>query len=287
MSELFINGTYSSKLFGVRIETPPRIVSAVRKASVLDIPGSSQPLVRDLGGAEMIQRVYDVFIDPSRAILNSLSSAEYQTRQFLGLLSSYGVTGTGFFKLSDSYIRDLGGENYYFKARLAGGEEFENVFARRGRGQLVFDCVPRMYLDAASGSDEEKTVLENVGTTLVTKRMPYVDPIGISPASGDPRIEITFSASVNYLNLTVDGIEMRINLTKHGAGEEKLIIDSELKNCWYESAGGSLYKGNGDVTLNTDYKFPTITTYGPTITAQTTSGTVDEIAVYGRWYRII
>lgn len=285
MSELYINNRAATYIYGVQIETPPRIVSAVRKASVIDIPGGSQPLVRDLGGAEMIQRVYDVFIDPSRAIL-SLSGAEYQTRQFLCMLLSESVTDAGFFKLSDSYIRDISDYNYFFKARFAGGAEFENVFSRRSRGQLIFDCVPRMYIDSKSTDPEYETVLESVGTQLVTEEMPSVSPLGMRIGRGDPLITIYFSSNVNYLTLTVDGFEMLINLHKHGDESERLYIDCELKNCWYETYGQKI-NGNADVTFNTDYKFPTLTSFRPIITAQTTSGTVNEIAVRGRWYVVI
>lgn len=280
--------------FGLYVESPPKIVSAVRKTSVLNIPGASQPLVRNLGGAENIQRVYDVFIDPESASgawrrMNS----EGVTRGMLGMLAFdvpdfqknlYGIE-RGYFRLTDDYISNLDDYSFYFKARFNGGVEFENSFLRRGRGKLVFDCVPRMYIKSKPTDTEYKTELTNVGTSLERKSMAIVNPFGLY-ARGDPLIRIEFQSNVNYLTLTVNGYEMLINLHKHGADAEVLVIDSELKNCWYETNEQKI-NGNADVTFNTDFKFPELISLPAVITAKTTSGIVDKITVIGRWYIVV
>lgn len=283
----YINNANYSMLYGIYVETPPTIISAKRKTNVIDIPGASQPLVRYLGGAENIQRAYEIFIDPHTSIGANGTKSEFITRFVLGNIAEMTTRADeGFIKLSDDYIKNLGNYSFYFKARYNGGAEFQNAFLRRGRGTIIFDCVPRMYIDSKTTDPEYETVLGSVGTQLVTEEMPSVSPFGMTIGRGDPLITISFSANVNYLTLTVDGYEMLINLHKHGIESERLYIDCELKNCWYETVGQKI-NGNADVTFNTDFKFPELTSYRPIITAKTTSGTVNEIAVRGRWYIVI
>ena len=283
-----------SYVYGIYIESPPTVNSAARNVEKINIPGAMRPLLYDRGGYENVTRTYNVFFAPDKTypmFMTNGMSVDGGLKYILARLQEtatgvLGFTKTGYMQLTDTYTQDVNGYSMQYLARYMGGSEYENSLLLHGRGQIRFDCLPQIYITKTNDTTNINGIeLTNISTTEKSGTIKRPQNSELYARNAFPQITVEFENECT-LQLTVNSYPMSITLHKHDTGTEKLIIDSEMQNAWYENTGVA-YPANSDITFQNDGMYPTLDgILSQTVKAKTTSGTVAKITVESRWFII-
>ena len=125
------DGQPSTK-FGIRIEEYPVYAIAKRKVETYEVPGRSGSLVYDAGTYENVVQPYKVFYKPGPGV-SAYRMAESVAEWLAG--------EAGYRRLEDGYNPDV-----YRMAMFSGPIDIATFFARYGRAELEFTCMPQRWL---------------------------------------------------------------------------------------------------------------------------------------------
>lgn len=283
MRSFFAYGELSSRPFGVFIERPPSIESAVRDVQKIEIPGSNTPFLKNNGTYGMINRSYDIALSPKFAyfVAPGGNSVEANVRAFLSALQIYSAT---YKSLTDSYL-SAASDTYIlsFMARYAGGADVSNELLKFGRATINFECLPKTFVEKKGyDNDENSVTINDIRTTERTARIYRPNPFIMTPCVSYPLIKVTFESNA-LLTLDIGGVPIVCELKRHDeAYQEYLCIDCETKNAWYETATG-IINANEDITVG---EFPYFADQDSYLirASKGASGVVTSVYIEGRWF---
>lgn len=142
MSYILFDGK-SSLDYSLCIEEYPEYNTAERVIERYQIPGRSGDLIFDTGAYKNVKQKYKVYIKAK-----PLLSTHQAARELAEWLQAPG----GYKRLEDSYDSEV-----YRMALFAGPADVSNWFAKYGRAELEFDCMPQRFLKCG----EYPIILEN------------------------------------------------------------------------------------------------------------------------------
>lgn len=283
MRSSFSYAGYSSYYFGIFIERPPSIESAVRDVQKIEIPGSNTPFLKDNGTYGLINRSYDIALSPKFASILAPggNSVEANVRNFLSFLQKLSNT---YSSLSDSYLSSASDQYALsFMARYAGGADVSNELLKFGRATINFECLPKTFVKKKGyDNDENYVTISDITTTEKTARIYRPNPFILTPSESYPLIRVTFESNA-LLTLDVGGVPIVCELKRHDEEyQEYLHIDCETKNAWYETANGMI-NANEDITVG---EFPYFYDQDSYLirASKGASGVVGSVYVEGRWF---
>ena len=131
MSYILFDGKNSLD-YSLHIEEYPEYNTAERIIERHQIPGRSGDLIFDTGSYKNVKQKYKVYIK-AKPLLS--------THQAARELAEWLQTPGGYKRLEDSYDPEV-----YRMALFTGPEDVSNWFAKYGRAELEFDCMPQRFL---------------------------------------------------------------------------------------------------------------------------------------------
>lgn len=131
MKSYFLYGGESSLRYSLHIEEYPEYNTPERIIERYQVPGRSGDLVFDTGAYKNVTQKYKIYLKAEP--LNTHEAA----RQAAMWLQRPG----GYRRLEDSYDREV-----FRKAIFKGPTDVSNWFAKYGRAELEFDCMPQRFL---------------------------------------------------------------------------------------------------------------------------------------------
>lgn len=144
MKSYFIFGGENSLDYSLNIEEYPEYNTPERVIERYQVPGRSGDLVFDTGAYQNVVQRYNVYL---KAEPVKTHEAARQTARWL-------QAPGGYRRLEDSYDPEV-----YRMAMFTGPTDVSNWFAKYGRAELEFDCMPQRYLK----SGEYPVEIENQG----------------------------------------------------------------------------------------------------------------------------
>lgn len=191
----FIFDGKNSLDFGIRIENYPAVSYPQRVIETYQIPGRSGDLVFDTGAYGNASQTYSCWYKAPK---------EFSSYDLLDQIGKWLLSHTGYKRLEDSCFPDV-----YRMAVYSGPAEISSFFAKYGRAELEFTCMPQKWLK----SGEIQIEVAN-GQQFINPGEPALPLIAIT-GSGAGSIGIGES-SIDFSDIP----------------EEGLVIDCENQNIY-------------------------------------------------------
>lgn len=234
---IMFDGEPSTK-FGMHIEEYPVYAIAKRKVETYEVPGRSGSLIYDSGTYENVIQPYNVFYKPEPEV-NAYQLAEAVAKWLVG--------GVGYRRLEDGYNPDV-----YRMAAFTGPVDISTFFAKYGRAELEFTCMPQRWLKRGEFPVQMKN-----GGKLFNPGKPSLPVIRIGGTGGG--------------TLAIGTQEIKIS----NVPEEGLVIDCDAQNAY----SGTQNKNNL-LTLS-NQRFPVLPEGEIPIGW---SGGIETVKIIPRWW---
>ena len=242
MGVITFNGITSTSL-GIKVWTAPEYSTPEKDVTSVHVPGRNGDILIDNGVYKNATRTYQV----------SLYDTSHDYTYLSHVIANWVHSANGYARLEDSYDSTV-----YRMAVYAESMTFSNVLNKATVAKLTFSCKPQRFLKTG---ESEVTVSSSItNNTRFTSR---------------PKITVTKSGS-GIGSFTFGGTTVTIAL----GSPTTIVIDSELRDCYYIS-GGTIQNGNIYVSFSNG--FPELK---PGSNAITGKSSISTVKVVPNWWTI-